>query len=431
MSIKRKIISYSIIFLIIYVISLLFAFYLNFRILNEKKSREFYESFVLTCGEIRKLMYKEEKKPVEFFQKFSNTVLKISKAKGVILYDKEKYEETEKGFRGVSFVFGKFVILGKVKPEFLKEILSIEVYGSVGSLLNPIFVSRYPLLWRGNVVGYLLAWKEANNLSPVILSLMGISSFFLLLYLVFFLRYIGLISRNLKLLIGIINGVAKNEFSRMDFLRENIRRSKDKDGELYEMKIAIIKMIENIEKILIETSKEKTIYERMALTDPLTGLYNRRIFMEMAEKELARAKRYGYNFSILMIDIDNFKRINDTYGHDVGDYVLKKIAEILRTNVRGADIVARFGGEEFIVMLSNTNLNNAVKKAEKLRKMIEQTPVELSSGVKLKVTVSVGVSTYKDQDSLEELIKEADVALYEAKKRGKNRVEVFKGSLAL
>jgi len=431
MSIKKKIILYSTIFFTLYVILGITSLYVNFKISNQKKSKEFYENFVLTCSEIRKLMTQIEEEPIPFFQKFSSTVLKIFHSEGIILYKREKYEKFSKSLQNVSLVYGKFVVLGNVKPEFLEDISKVDIYGNVGNVINPVFVVKYPLLWQGDIFGYLVAWKEVSNLNFTIVSVLGTSLFAFLLYVAFLSRYLGFISRDLKLLSGIITGISRNEFSKAELLRENIRRSKDKESELYELKVSIIKMIENLEKILIQTSKEKTIYERMALTDPLTGLYNRRVFMEMAEKELAKAKRYGYNFSILMLDIDNFKRINDTYGHDVGDLVLKKIAEILRRNVRGADVVARFGGEEFIVMLSNANLNGAVKKAEQLRRLIEQTPVELPSGEKLRVTVSIGVSTYRGQESLEELIKEADIALYEAKRNGKNRVEVFRESLAL
>ncbi|AAC06416.1 GGDEF domain-containing protein [Aquifex aeolicus] len=431
MSIKKKITSYSVIFFVLYIIFVSVVVYLDFKALNNKKSREFYENLVVTCTEIKKLMYGKEENPLVFFYKFSNIVLKILRSEGVILYDNSKYGKFNQNLHKVSLIYGDFVVIGNIKPDFLEKIFPVEPYGNVGSVINPVFVARYPLLWEGKVFGYLITWKEFNNLNFTVFGIFGTSLVFFLVYVLVISRYLSSISKDLKFLSGIIKGVAKKEFSKTDLLRENAMRSKDKDSEIYELKVAVIKMIETLKKILIETSKEKTLYERMALTDPLTGLYNRRVFTEMAEKELAKAKRYGYNFSILMIDIDNFKKINDTYGHDVGDLVLKKISEILKRNVRGADLVARFGGEEFIVMLSNTNLNGAVKKAEQLRRMIEQTPIELPNGEKLRVTVSIGVSTYRGHESLEELIKEADQALYEAKRKGKNRVEVFRESLTL
>lgn len=163
---------------------------------------------------------------------------------------------------------------------------------------------------------------------------------------------------------------------------------------------------------------ERELY-RIAITDPLTGLYNRRYQMEKLQHAKNMADRYDTPFSVLIIDIDNFKRINDTCGHEVGDEVLRKLASIIRENLRSTDIPARWGGEEFLVLLNNTELQNAVITAERIR--IE---VEGYEGQELPpFTISVGVAQYEKGEDLKDLISRADTALYRAKSQGKNRVE--------
>ena len=122
-----------------------------------------------------------------------------------------------------------------------------------------------------------------------------------------------------------------------------------------------------------------------------------------------------------MLDIDNFKLVNDNFGHDVGDYVLKTLAKIITNSIRETDIFARWGREEFVVLLPNTNLNEASKIAQKVRKNIENYKFDKVE----KTTISLGVSEYKKNETLENLIKKCDIALYKAKENGKNRVEVF------
>lgn len=160
----------------------------------------------------------------------------------------------------------------------------------------------------------------------------------------------------------------------------------------------------------------------LATTDSLTGLFNRRRFMELAEREFARGKRYQGARTMLMMDIDHFKRVNDTHGHDVGDEVLRELARISRTALRELDILGRLGGEEFGVLLPETEAGPAMDVAERLRRAIEQTPIPTGVG-ELRITVSIGAATSKDDaETVETLLKRADVALYEAKQSGRNRV---------
>ena len=151
---------------------------------------------------------------------------------------------------------------------------------------------------------------------------------------------------------------------------------------------------------------------------------NRRTLMLRAEQELARAKRYGSELSLLMADIDFFKKVNDTYGHQAGDIVLKKLADVFLLALRDIDFAARFGGEEFIVLLPETNAENALITAERLRASVNDIQVTLPQGEVVKLTVSIGAASYaaSANDSLEKLIYEADKALYAAKEAGRNRV---------
>lgn len=167
--------------------------------------------------------------------------------------------------------------------------------------------------------------------------------------------------------------------------------------------------------------------ERQAHLDYLTGLNNRRHLMELGEVELARAQRYGKPLSVFMLDIDHFKRFNDTYGHKAGDLVLQKLAEVMRDTLRTMDIVGRMGGEEFAVLLPETGLEQAAEVAERLRAAAAQTPAVLDAGLPLHFAVSIGVATLQDKESnLDILLHAADRALYRAKEAGRDRVVVMR-----
>jgi diguanylate cyclase (GGDEF)-like protein len=165
-------------------------------------------------------------------------------------------------------------------------------------------------------------------------------------------------------------------------------------------------------------------YARMAdlaKTDELTGLLNRRSALERIEIELVRASRTGRPFGVVMVDVDDFKRINDEHGHDCGDAVLAALAALLRENVRALDVVARWGGEEFLMVLPETSRQGAALVAEKLRAAVAATPVS-HGGAIVRYTVTVGVDAFERLGSVSECIRAADGALYEGKRTGKNRV---------
>ncbi|MBZ7921187.1 PleD family two-component system response regulator [Ensifer adhaerens] len=172
----------------------------------------------------------------------------------------------------------------------------------------------------------------------------------------------------------------------------------------------------------LRASVQQTI--ELAVTDGLTGLHNRRYFDTHLKLLMDRATARGRPLSICMTDIDRFKQVNDTYGHDAGDEVLREFANRIRTTVRGADLACRFGGEEFVVVMPDTSAEMAAGVAERLRIIIESLPfpVPQADGV-LKVTASMGIATLRpDADSAEALLKRADTALYQAKHEGRNRV---------
>ncbi len=159
----------------------------------------------------------------------------------------------------------------------------------------------------------------------------------------------------------------------------------------------------------------------LSIRDGLTGVYNHAHSMGMLEAEIGRAERYGTPFSLIMADIDDFKRINDTYGHLAGDYVLQNVSRLLEMSLRTIDLVGRYGGEEFIVILPETNAEQAGLTGERVRKAIESGGF-IHEGRKIELTISVGVATYQTGMDLPAVIKIADDNLYKAKKRGKNRV---------
>jgi diguanylate cyclase (GGDEF)-like protein len=162
--------------------------------------------------------------------------------------------------------------------------------------------------------------------------------------------------------------------------------------------------------------------EQMAMTDELTGLQNRRSFFRRGGHETKRAHRYRTPLSLLMLDLDDFKQVNDTYGHDFGDLALQRVARTLEGNIREVDILARLGGEEFAILLPNTGPEAAAELGERLRSAVESETCS-SRGRSLNVTVSVGVASY-DHDllDLDGMLRIADRAMYQAKNQGRNRV---------
>ncbi|MFW6052401.1 MAG: GGDEF domain-containing protein [Desulfosalsimonas sp.] len=173
---------------------------------------------------------------------------------------------------------------------------------------------------------------------------------------------------------------------------------------------------------------EKKLKEQ-AETDPLTGLYNRRRYEIMFIREFQRVRRYGGSMSVLVLDLDHFKRINDTYGHGAGDVVLQELADLSRRQLRQVDIIGRLGGEEFIIMLPDTGISEAVTVAERLRKDIESTEIIVGKN-RLYITATIGAAELvKEDQGIDNLVRRADSALYRGKREGRNRVEAAQESI--
>jgi len=182
----------------------------------------------------------------------------------------------------------------------------------------------------------------------------------------------------------------------------------------------------------VTTLIENTALKEQAITDGLTGLYSYRYLELRLQNELARITRYKHSLSFLIFDLDHFKRVNDTYGHETGNVVLKGLSGIIRNRTRKSDTAARYGGEEFCVILPNTELEGARIYAEEIRKTLEQEPFPLSSGKTFNVTMSIGVTNAPGfgAQTVKQLIEQADKALYQAKEGGRNRVVLYSPALS-
>jgi len=187
--------------------------------------------------------------------------------------------------------------------------------------------------------------------------------------------------------------------------------------------IKLQKLHNKIHKQNIELKNNEENLQFLASTDPLTKLYNRRYFSEISEHILELAKREKNQLSIIMLDIDYFKNVNDTYGHKVGDEVIISIASLLLRMSRKSDVSCRFGGEEFILLLPQTTITGAYIIAEKIRKAVENIEVKTDDGKIINYNISLGVSQVNllHEHSIEPAIKRADDALYEAKRTGRNK----------
>lgn len=203
------------------------------------------------------------------------------------------------------------------------------------------------------------------------------------------------------------------------FASRSFRNAQDLNILLFKYQFELEELVRTRTRSLEEKSNQ---LERLASIDPLTEIYNRRKFIEVCEIELSRFARHHHAFSIFMLDIDDFKKINDTHGHDVGDLVIKKVADTIRDATRGSDYFGRWGGEEFIIMSPDSDIDGRLILADKIVKIIAETKFEKAG----QVTMSVGVTTSVEGDSeLESIIRRADQGLYRSKELGKNQYQVI------
>ncbi len=161
--------------------------------------------------------------------------------------------------------------------------------------------------------------------------------------------------------------------------------------------------------------------ERISRTDSVTGLYNRRALLELLEYNLKRSQRYKTRLSVILTDIDRFKFINDNYGHPVGDEIIRRVGRLIKDTLRASDIMGRYGGDEFLLILSDTGLDGAMELAERIRRVVEKTDFVINENLVLRITISLGVIDCTDMTDVDEIIRLVDDALYASKKAGRNR----------
>lgn len=178
-----------------------------------------------------------------------------------------------------------------------------------------------------------------------------------------------------------------------------------------------------IERDLTDQKRKESILQDMASTDSLTGLLNRQTFLQRAEKEFTRTRRYSRPLAVVMIDVDRFKSINDKFGHAVGDQVLRSVSAICQGSLRGSDVFGRIGGEEFVLLLPDTPHANAIYVAERMREQLMLTPIQLENEM-INITASFGVASMREDDTeFNSILERADLAMYEAKHGGRNQVK--------
>jgi len=203
--------------------------------------------------------------------------------------------------------------------------------------------------------------------------------------------------------------------SAVEAIREGAYDYITKPFDIEEIKVVLRRAVER--HYLLKEAGQKEFYRELSILDGLTSVYNHRHFHEVLPREIARAKRYSQSFSLLMVDIDDFKKYNDTNGHLAGDKLLKKTAQFLVQAIRSVDMVFRYGGEEFVILLPQGSKQGGAEVAKRILNLMKQ---------KLPVTVSIGLASFPaDGDVKEELIKKVDLAMYQAKRLGKNRICIF------
>ncbi len=342
----------------------------------------------------------------------------------------ERYAEGKPGFLDRFIrdrvVLRDFVIEGEYSPQAVKGLGSTTGYEIVDGYRT--LVMDFPVLVDNSIpIGRVFFVKD---LTPILKDV-------LMTPLIFFLYTAALVVTLSTVLLLLFNRIVRDvvylrrvatrfkesDFSDIPSMSEMLRKDRSRD-ELFYLKRSILTMAQELEALISQLQSEKGKLEELAYTDPLTGLSNRRLFLEEARRMIEYSRRYGEPLSLLMMDIDNFKNINDEYGHDVGDLTLKKLAEVIKRNIRGSDIAARFGGEEFVVLLPRTDEKGAELVAERIRRDFKKDPVRVD-GREITTTVSIGVAEIENGENLEELIKKADTALYRAKRTGKDKVVRF------
>ena len=350
----------------------------------------------------------------------------------VLVYDREIIERINEErpeffdrFIKDRMVLEDKIVEGRYDPKVLAQIDSLAGYRLANGFST--LLMDFPILADGSIpVGRVIFIKDMSPVlknalvTPVLLFGYTLILVVTLSSTIFFL--FDRIVKDISMLREVAYKFKELDFSDIDKLSNALRKEKRRD-ELFYLKRAVLTMAQELEALITQLKSEKDKLEELAYTDPLTGLSNRRFFLEEMKRVIETARRYREPLSIMMLDVDNFKRINDEYGHDVGDMILKQLAEVIRKNTRSSDIAARFGGEEFIVALPKTDERGALMVAERIRQEFKKSKVQVD-GKEIGTTVSIGIASFEEGYDLDRLIKEADEALYEAKRTGKDKVVI-------
>ena len=323
---------------------------------------------------------------------------------------KDRYKEFEK-----YPLYKGFRVIGKVYPIKLEE--------GVEERNNLVFTKiRLEDFFKGTFAFLVavddISWELRVEYRNTLLMFFIFEIIFGVIFAVFYIIFRNIYNR-FKEFENITDLIRDKKFEKLPKLEE----TKVTD-RLDLFKFKLVKLGEELKIYINLLTKEAEYYKNRAYIDALTGVFNRNFLEEKGDEIFTKFKLQKIPVGVIMLDIDNFKRINDTYGHDVGDLVLKSLAETIKGILRKNDYIIRYGGEEFLILLPNATIDQAIKVAEKIRKEIENKKIKIGDK-EIKFTVSLGVSEiYTSDRSLQNAIKRADEKLYKAKKKGKNRVEV-------
>ena len=221
-----------------------------------------------------------------------------------------------------------------------------------------------------------------------------------------------------------VDALKKNLLSKLDNITSELSmRKTEYESQIEYSKQQRLKIRDNFKDVINSVHKKNLILEEQSRTDPLTGVYNRRVLEERLDDELTRLKRYDTSFSVIFFDIDNFKSVNDDFGHEAGDRALKGLTKKVHDNLRKTDVFARFGGDEFMIVLTATTLKNAVHVAEKIHAAAANTEFSYE-GRRVPVTLSMGVTEARKTDTeITGILKRVDALMYRAKKAGRNQIK--------
>ena len=317
------------------------------------------------------------------------------------------------GFSGLSLALLYYLRQHKEKVEFLSTLalaLSFVLFFTI-FLLAPYNTTRTSLFFLLSASAFFLKGRNIGFLWLVFI-LLSVASSHLLSYSGAAYSHLDVLTLGLHLMA-------------LFFILDNYESIKEEKNERLEklnmhLEEEIQKRTRELQRANEALRIEKQSLKALSSTDQLTGLCNRYKFEELFEFERNQSLRYKTDLSIILLDIDHFKSVNDTYGHTAGDIVLKELALSLKKSMRGSDVVVRWGGEEFVVITPKTTLEQAQQLAEIIRQIVKNTPYPEVG----QLTISVGVASFEENDSLKSLVQRADVALYRAKKLGRDNVQI-------